>query len=311
MLVLHGHTGPVHALAYAPGDAATLASSSADGTVKLWNPAAGRAWATFRTHRAPDVLAFSPDGELLATGDPDEGALGLWDVALECHRASLWLARPSEVTAVAFLPDATGLIVGSHNRELGASGVLQWFRLPARDSVAFAPWWGGVECLAFSPDGRTLAVAGHLHRTVELLDLDEQLGRRRPVRQPRLWKFQPPIHCLAFAPSAAGKPLTLAVAAGRGVELRDVVSGDKQAVLKGHRSEVRGIAFSPDGRLLLSGSHDRTVRFWNVASGREVARFDWHVGRLHAVAFSPDGMTAAAAGEWGDVVVWDVDDLRP
>jgi WD40 repeat protein len=303
MLVLRGHTGPIHALAYAPGDAATLASSSADGTVKLWNPATGRAWATFRTHRAPRVLAFSPDGGLLATDDADMGSVSLWDVALECHHTSLWLARPTELAAVTFSADGTGLLAGSHNWDLGASGVLQWFCLPRRESVAFRPWPGGVQCLALAPDGRTLAVAGDRHWTVELLDLNENLERCQPV-----WRYQAAVRRLAFAPGAGQ---TLAVAAGRVVELRDVASGNKKAVLKGHRSEVRGIAFSPDGRLLLSGSHDRTVRFWDVASGRELARFDWQVGRLYAVAFSPDGLTAAAAGERGDVVVWDVDDLRP
>ena len=84
MLVLCGHDGPIHALAYAPGDAATLASGSADGTVKLWNPAAGRPWATFRAYRAAHALAFCPRGALLAAGDPlDMGAVTVWDVALE------------------------------------------------------------------------------------------------------------------------------------------------------------------------------------------------------------------------------------
>jgi WD40 repeat protein len=302
MLVLRGHDAPIHALAYAPGDAATLASSSADGTVKLWNPAAGRAWATFRSHRAPRVLAFSPDGALLATGDPDEGGVSLWDVALECHRGSLWLARPSEVTAAVFLPNGAGLLTGSHNRELGASGLLQWFHLPERESVVFRPWPGGIGGLALAPDGRTVAIAGHLRWTIELLNLDVELERRRPA-----WKFQAPVRSLAFAPDGRA----LAVAAGRTVELRDVADSTRQAVLKGHRSEVWAVAFSPDGRLLLSGDRDRTVRLWDVASQRQRACFDWHIGRVHAVAFSPDGMTAAAGGERAEVVVWDVDDVHP
>jgi WD40 repeat protein len=301
MRVLRGHDGPIHALRYAPGDAATLASGSADGTVKLWNPAAGRPWATFRAYRAAHALAFCPRGTLLAAGDPlDSLAVTVWDVALEYRQARLWMSRRSEVAAVAFRPDGTGLIVGSRNEELGGSGLLEWFRLPDGEVVAYRSWRGGVECLTFSADGRCLAVAGRKHYTVELLDLDDKgLARRQPA-----WEFQAPIRGLAFTPGGSD---TLAVAVGRAVELWDVEAGMRQAVLKGHRSEVRGIAFSPDGRLLLSGGRDRTVRLWDVASRQERACFNWQIGRVHAVAFAPDGMTAAAGGERPDVVVWDVE----
>jgi WD40 repeat protein len=300
MLLLRGHTGPINALLYAPGDPATLASASSDGTVKLWNPGTGRAWATFRGRSAAGALAFSPDGTTLAARDPlDWTAVSLWDVALERQKATLWMIRASEVAAVAFLPDGTGLLVGSRNLELGGSGLLEWFRLPEREVVAFRPWRGGVECLAFSPDGRLLAVAGHRRYAVELVNMDEELQPRRPV-----WWFQSPVRSLAFAP-VDGR--TLAVAAGRGVQFWDVEKGKKRAVLKGHRGDVQSIAFSPDGRLLVSGGRDRTVRLWDVTCGKERACFDWQVGRVHAVAFAPDGMTAAAGGETPDIVVWDVE----
>jgi WD40 repeat protein len=301
MLVLRGHDGPIHSLTYAPGDAATLASASADGTVKLWNPVAGRAWATFRISPASRALAFSPDGAFLAAADPlDPSAATLWDVALESQQATLWLSRPSEVAAVAFVPDGSGLLVGSRNQELGGSGLLQWFRLPDREVVAYRPWPGGVECLAFAPDDRTLAVAGDRHYSVALLNLEEELERHRPV-----WTFQMPVRDLAFVRRADSR--LLAIAAGRAVELWDVDAGRRVAKHKAHRSEVRSLAFSPDGRLLLSGGRDRTVRLWDIPAWKEVACFNWQIGRVYAVAFAPDGMTAAAAGEGPGIVVWDVE----
>jgi WD40 repeat protein len=50
------------------------------------------------------------------------------------------------------------------------------------------------------------------------------------------------------------------------------------------------------------------VRFWDLATGRDRA-FRWKIGEVHALAFAPDGMTAAAGGEHGDIVVWDVDEV--
>lgn len=80
------------------------------------------------------------------------------------------------------------------------------------------------------------------------------------------------------------------------------------AVLDGHTGAVRALAFSPDGRTLLSGGHDKLVCLWDVAEGGDgdPRRLDWEIGLIEAVAFAPDGATAAAGGRKG-VVVWDVE----
>jgi WD40 repeat protein len=267
----------------------------------MWNPAGGRNWATFRTGRA-SALAFSPDGTLLATGAEDLGGISIWDIAMERREAGLWLSRLTELGAVAFLPNGNGLVAGSRNQELGGDGLLQLFSLPGRETVAYRLWRGGVACLAFSPDGSTLAVGGHRYWGVELIAPEWDLEQRQPP-----WKLRRAVLDLKF--SADGT--ALAIAAGRIIEFWDVVAGSRRAVLKGHRGDVSGISFAPDGRLLLSGSRDGTVRLWDVVTGRERACFDWHVGRVNAVAFAPDGMTAAAAGEGRDIVVWDMDDDGP
>ena len=52
---------------------------------------------------------------------------------------------------------------------------------------------------------------------------------------------------------------------------------------------------------------DGFVRFWEAAAGAELRSFAWGIGKLYCAAFSPDGLTCAAAGDKGQVVVWDVD----
>jgi WD40 repeat protein len=67
---------------------------------------------------------------------------------------------------------------------------------------------------------------------------------------------------------------------------------------------VDSVAFSPDGRLLASASHDGTVRLWDPATGEAVAVLDAHPGGASAVAWSPDGATLASAGRDGVLKLW-------
>jgi WD40 repeat protein len=71
-----------------------------------------------------------------------------------------------------------------------------------------------------------------------------------------------------------------------------------------HAGIVRGVAFSPDGKLVLTGSYDKTARLWRTSTGKPVGTWP-HPDRVHAVAFSPDGTTAATGSRDGTVRLWD------
>src|SRR5262249_41910531 len=89
------------------------------------------------------------------------------------------------------------------------------------------------------------------------------------------------------------------------VRLWDRLTGEEKKVLYGHRAEVHGLDFSPDGRTLASGGADRTLRIWDLNTGRVKFITDRHPGTVSRVAFAPDGKTVAAATQKA-VSVWEV-----
>src|SRR5262245_56851929 len=291
MLKLSGHKGRVCCLAYSP-DGALLASGGEDKRVRLWGVAARREQRALKGHpRCVYGVAFSPDGRLLASCGGGK-SLKLWEAggaelgSLEGHTVL--------VGGVAFSPDGRTLAsAGGDVFSPGFEGELLLWDVEGRRQSGRYPMRDGARAPAFSPDGQTLAWSG-APQTVTL--------RHLPSDTQRTLAQGTAVRGLAFSPDGA----TLGVATGWTVNVWDARAGGLRRTLRGHREVVWSVAFSPDGKLLLSGSEDGTVRLWEVASGRERASLDWQMGKVRAVGFAPDGMTAAAGGD-GDVAVWDVD----
>ena len=77
-----------------------------------------------------------------------------------------------------------------------------------------------------------------------------------------------------------------------------------------HTAAVQDVAFSPDGRMLATGSNDAAVRLWDVSTQRLMAVLKGHTGTVNGVTFSPDGRTLTSASEDGTLRFWDPDPQR-
>jgi len=77
-------------------------------------------------------------------------------------------------------------------------------------------------------------------------------------------------------------------------------------VFTGHTDIINGAAFSPDGKYIVTGSKDKTVRLWDAKTGQEVRRFVGHTDEVEEVSFSPDGKVIASASFDGTVRLWNI-----
>jgi len=84
----------------------------------------------------------------------------------------------------------------------------------------------------------------------------------------------------------------------------DIATGETYKQLQGHLGRIVAIDFSPDGKRLVSGSFDSTVRIWDIESGKEIRQLVGHTGQLSSVMFSPDGKRVITGADDGTVRIW-------
>ena len=82
--------------------------------------------------------------------------------------------------------------------------------------------------------------------------------------------------------------------------------GGELRAITGHKGAVTSVAYSPDGKFVLSGGEDETLKLWDVANGKEVRTFTGHRGPVTSVAFSPDGNAAVSGSGDSTLRLWDV-----
>lgn len=246
------HTDVVNSIAFSP-DGQLLASGGDDYAFKLWDVPRKRHIATLdhinnRSRSQVKAVAFSPNGQLLATAGVE---VKLWDVHTRSEIATL--EHGKWVFAVAFSSDGRMLATGDESGRVNIWDVQTQQIVVQLDGDPTA-----VYTLTFSPDGKILAGAGY-EGEIELWKVAgwEHLGTLTAGATAFTIRFSPDSNTLANTGYAS-------------VDLWKVDSGEKIATLTGHAEWVNTVAFSPDGRSLISGGDDETLRIWDVTSYRAI-----------------------------------------
>jgi WD40 repeat protein/serine/threonine protein kinase len=299
--VLPGHERGAWSIAFHPKDSATLATGSRDGKVRLWRDVTGR---LSRVLGQAHLIAQTCGARAI----PSAGSFLQIRVATSVAESDVFalpgkleLDEPRAALAVAFSPDGRFLAGGSDYAltvwevaSLGETFALKFLDPQGKPT----PSNGVAGLLKFTADGKTILGVGH--------DQRDNNG----------------VHTLGRWDAANGKELSRVFLVGRrgwaryclspdGTTLAGVGAEEERIVrvhdaqtgkplfpeVAGHTRPIVGVAFSPDGRLVASASHDGTACLWDVATGRPAHTLPVSHWPVRGVAFSPDGKLLATAGD--------------
>ncbi len=330
---LPGHDAAILTVAFR-GDGETFASGSQDGTVRVWSRTQRESLAVLPGLHGLNAVAFSPDGNLLATAPRGTADVELWNP--RCVERVRSLRGPgTTVSQVVFSPDG-GLVAAASGQAVGGGEVRIWATDTGDLVTTLAGHARGRVSMQFSPDGgRLLTTCGDhtvnvweartgrriaalavgkkesLVGTNAVFGLD---GTRITYTTRDLFDAATGavahtgsplglVSCQATSPD--GRTLATGVAFGS-VYLTDWAAGMRRHALDGHTGAVRAITFSPDGSHVATGSLDGTARLWDVVTGACIHTFIGHEGGVETVIVSPDGRRLVTAATDGTVRIWDV-----
>ena len=309
--VLKGYTPHIRSIEYSP-DGTVIASAGSDGKIRLWNAASRKQEKTFIGHsESVSDISFSPDGEILVSGGGDN-ILCLWNVntgklikAIEGHTDKvtsvsfngqilasasgdeiwIWDAAIGEhvrtfighsgiVSDILFSPDGKILASGSRSKTAYAAdnSVLLWDVKTGQQLARMDGHPQGITDLSFSPDGKILAGAS-----------------RMAIRRPYIYLWNTTTREL------------------KGLPIDQRIFNLYPDGKKSHTDpKCLCVDFSPNGKLLVSGHSDNTVRVWDLATDQQIAIFVGHIYAPGSIRFSPDGKTFASGSSDGTILLWDI-----
>ncbi len=337
---LAGHKAAVLSVVYSP-DGRHIAAASADGILKVWDVETGAERQTFEAHRARIAgVVYSPDGLQIASASTDK-TVKLWDAVTWKELVTL-KGHEYEIYSVAFSPDGRRLVTGGLDGTTKFWDAVSGQELVTTDgqrvqgkNVLFSPdghdvfsmvdttvkVWdaetrvekatlkghsSNIMSIAISPDCRWI-VSGCEDGTVKLWDY------RLTGEQISLKGYKQGVTSLAFSPdglrivTGSSPNMRNVPSTDSDIKILDTLTGAELGVLEGHLHGVMSLAFSTDGRRIVSGSRDGTVRMWDAETRNELAVFSGHADIVKSVAFSPDGHQIVSGSDDAAVMVWDTD----
>ena len=298
--LLQGHTNLVSSVKISP-DGKYALSGSNDGTLILWDMATGNQLRTMRGHTdLVNAVAFTPDGKHALSGSFDQTVLE-WDMATGMATRTL-VGHTGAVYTVAVSPNGELAFSGGTD----VTGLL-WSLVPDHQGAFVRAYTGHgkwVNAVDLSADSKRM-ISGASDGSVIVWDTES--GRALQTLNE-----QQTVFASTFSPVPDANGHWLAVTAGdnKVITLWDTDTGEALRTFKGHNGAINSLAFSPDGKLLISTSDDTTLIMWDVLTGKDVRTFKKHTDAVNSAVFLPDGKLVLSASTDTTILLWNIETGR-
>ncbi|MGF1458112.1 MAG: AAA-like domain-containing protein [Leptolyngbyaceae cyanobacterium] len=281
-----GHAGDIRQVVYRP-DGRQIASTSLDGTVKLWSPDGTLQQTLTVNQDGVRQIAFSPSGKILATGGTD--LIQLWQV--DTGKVLIEIqAHQGFITSLAFSPDGQKLLSGSVDK------TAKLWQLDGTLLQTLTGHQAMVRSVVFSPDGQAIASAS-ADATIKLWNQTD--GRLLQT----LTGHDSTVTAVLFTADSR----LISASTDNTLKLWSM-AGELIRTFSGHQAPVTSVQLRTADQLLASVSEDDEIRFWRL-NGEPVLAYPstFAVGR--SISFSPDGKYLVASGRSEDreLVLWQLD----
>lgn len=283
--VLSASGDSVGAVALSP-DGKIVAAGSFDRTISLWNLVSKKKLRVLKGHEdLVNTLAFSNDGKLLYSGSSDR-TLRVWRVE---DGKLLRTSNPE-------IHDVVSLAVAADDKQLAVAtkNILKLVDAKTgKETKVFKGHSGRIFSVIYSNNGNQL-ISCSQDETVRLWDI--QSGKQiLSIKPNEAW-----VYVAAMSPDNQ----VLAVGTHPSITLWNAKDGSALRKLSGHKNRVTALAFSKDGKFLLSASADSTVKIWDLSKGEEIDTRAGHHDKVTSLALSPDEQFVVSGSEDNTVRLW-------
>ena len=304
----------IKTIAFSP-DGKTLTSSDSEGEVQMWDTSTTKRRSTFQGPQKITDAVSAISGDEIKLANEQHGIISLWEFRTNTPQPVFTDLnsdpRLGHSAVMALSPDATHLAAASLE-EYEIYPLRVWNTNTKELLFTLEGHTRRIQALVFSPDSKTLA-SGDIGNTIRLWDMDTQTPRAT-------FKIsEGGFHTLTLSPN--GKLLASGSNDGR-VRLWDATV-KKQAgwstfgkyvptlTLRGHKNRVSALAFSPDGKTLITGSYGGSIRAWDTTIGSKRFTSLGHFGNALGLVFPETGSTLTSVHltpNWSGVQLknWDV-----